>query len=92
MSNATTIYVVDSKGEVRITTEFLAGQAARAKLNETAHKVRDNVGNAAAKLTHATRESASYAFDNGTKLAAEAGGFATEKARQVYDFGRGFFS
>ena len=81
MSNAPTIYVVDSKGEVRITTEFLAGQAARAKLNNAASATKDNVGKAA-----------TYAFDNGTKLAAEAGGFATEKARQVYDFGRGFFS
>lgn len=92
MSNQTTIYVVDSKGEVRITTEFLAGQAARAKLNETAHNVRDNVGNAATKLTHATRETASYVYDNGSKLAAEAGDLATETARKVYDFGRGFFS
>lgn len=79
MSNA--IFVVDSKGEVRITEEYLAGQAARAKLNDAAHKARDEVGNAA-----------TYVFDNGTKLAAEAGNFATEKARQVYDFGRGFFS
>jgi hypothetical protein len=81
MSNAPTIFVVDSKGEVRITTEFLAGQEARAKLNEAVNTARDEVGNAA-----------SYVYDNGTKLASETGDFVAEKARQVYDFGRGFFS
>lgn len=79
--NSSVIYVVDSKGEVRITKEFLAGQAARAKVNAAAHQARETVG-----------EAASYVYDNGTKLASQAGDTVAEVARKAYDFGRGFFS